>query len=178
MRFVTRAALILSAVALAFPAAAQLVPGGANPAPAPAPSSPPSGLITNFNAAQFAQLFTAAGFTSKAGTMPDNKTPMVATQFWPNTASGVIGIICNDSGACPAYEIFTVLPNQKGIGDPWTDAWNNKYWFVKALKSGDDLLFLMDVILGPGVSSDYIETSAGAYKTIVDQAQTFNPAQQ
>lgn len=177
MRLVTRAALILSTVVLAFPAAAQLVPGGGTPPAASSPSQQ-NGLITQFNAAQFAQLFTAAGFTSKVATLSDNKTQVVNTQFWPNTTSGVVGTLCEDNGSCPAYQIVTILPNQTGIGDPWTDAWNNKFGFVKAFKSGNDLIFVMDVILGPGVSAAYVQTTATVYKAIADQAQNFNPAQQ
>jgi len=178
MRLITRAALILTAVALASPAAAQLVPGGGGTPPAPTTPGPTSGLITQFNATQIAQLFTAAGFTSTAGTLSDNKTPVVNVQFWPNTTSGVLGTLCENNGACPAYSIVTILPNQTGIGDPWTDAWNNKFGFVKAVKNGNDLIFVMDVILGPGITADYVKTTATLYKAIVDQAQNFNPAQQ
>ncbi len=178
MRLIMRAVLILSAVALAFPAAAQLVPGGGGTPPAaPSTPSPTSGLITQFNAAQIAQLFTAAGFTSTAGTLSDNKTPVVNVQFWPNTISGVLGTLCENNGTCPAYQILTLLPNQTGIGDPWTDGWNDKFGFVKAVKNGSDLIFIMDVVLGPGVSGDYVKTTASLYKAIVDQAQNFNPAQ-
>jgi hypothetical protein len=178
MRLITRAVLILSAVALAFPAAAQLVPGGGGTPPAaPSSPSPASGLITQFNAAQFAPLVTSAGFQATAGTLSDNKTPVVNVQFWPNTTSGLLGTLCETNGACPAYSILTVLPNQTGIGDPWTDAWNDKFSFVKAVKNGSDLIFIMDVVLGPGVSGDYVKTTVSLYKAIVDQAQTFNPAQ-
>jgi hypothetical protein len=183
MRPATPAVLILSAFALAPAASAQLViPGGSAPSPAssPAPSSAPSaspnGVISQFDADTFAQLFTSAGFASKSAIMSDNKTHFVSTQFWPNTSSGVLPIACDNNGAnCISYEIVTVLNNETAIGDPWTDAWNNNFWFVKAVKNGTDLIFEMDVMLSPGVTPAYIEQTAQVFKGIVDQAATFNP---
>jgi hypothetical protein len=174
MRLIARAALIVSAVALASAADAQLMPGGGGGGPAPGSAS--SDMITQFNADQFAQLVTAAGFASKSAVSQDNKTHFVLTQFWPNTGSGLFGL-CNTTGACPAYAIITELVNQQGIGDPWTDAWNSKFAFVKAVKNGTSLIFEMDVILGPGVTAAYVESTAKVYKSVVDQSTNFNPNQ-
>lgn len=170
MRLVMRAALILSAVALASAAAAQPAPGGSS-----APSSAPSGLITQFNASQFAQLFTAAGFSSQATVEQDNKTPMVATQFWPNVGSGVLGNACDNNGACPAYSILAIFSNEKSINDAWVTAWNSKMLFVKAYKDGDSLIFEWDVMLAPGATSAYVEATAQVFKAIVDESTNFKP---
>lgn len=177
MRLIVQAVLISCVVALAPAAEAQLVvPGGGGNSPAPSTAPAPSGTITLFNPDQFAQMFTAAGFASKTAVSSDGKTHFVSVTFWPNTASLVLPIACDSNGAnCQAYEIATVLSNEQGIGDPWTDAWNSNFYFVKAVKNNTDLIFQMDVVLGPGVTPTYIETTAQVFKTIVDQAATFNP---
>jgi hypothetical protein len=180
MRLVLRAALILSAVAFASAATAQPTPGGAAPSTTPSTTTPstaaPSGgLITQFNADQVAQLFTAAGFASKSGVEQDNKTPMVSTQFWPNITSGVIGNACDSNNACPAYTILAIFPNEQAINDTWTDGWNSKFLFIKAYKDGDNLIFEWDVMLAPGVTPDYVEATAQVFKAIVDQSTNFKP---
>jgi hypothetical protein len=180
MRLVLRAALILSAVAFASAAAAQPTPGGAAPSTAPttAPttSAPAAnGLVSQFNAPQIAQLFTAGGFTSTAGVEQDNKTPMVSVQFWPNITSGVIGNACDNNGSCPAYTILAIFPNEQAINDTWTDGWNSKFLFIKAYKDGDNLIFEWDVMLAPGVTTDYIEATSQVFKAIVDQSTNFKP---
>jgi hypothetical protein len=183
MRLIMRAVLILSAGLFASAASAQLTVGGGGATPSTPSTTPstsaPSGLITQYNPDQIAQILTAAGFQSKSTVTSDNKTHFVSTQFWPNTTSGVLGIGCDSDGSnCVSYEIFTMLPNEQSIGDAWTDAWNNAFWFVKAVKSGDNLIFQMDVMLDPGVTPAYIGASAQVFKEIVGQAATFNPNKQ
>jgi hypothetical protein len=170
MRLIIRLAMILFGAALVSAASAQPSPGGG-----PGASTAPSGLITQFNADQFAQILTAAGFSSKSGVASDNKTPIVVAQFWPNTQSIIYGTYCDNNGVCPAYQILIGFQNQQSIGDPWTDAWNSKFGFVKALKSGTDLLLVMDVMLAPGVTPDYVAASGGVFKTIVGNVSTFKP---
>jgi len=176
MRLIIRGALILVAVALGSAANAQLViPGGSG---APPSTVPTAGTITQFNAAQFAQIFTAAGFPSTASLGgSDNKTPYVQINMWGTTTDTEIdGSACDSNGTCSAYSISTYLPNQQGIGDPWTDAWNAQWLYVKAMKVGDTLVLKWNVFLGPGVTRDYVAATAAQYKAVVDNASTFNPS--
>jgi hypothetical protein len=175
MRLVMRAALILSAVAFASAAVAQPTPGGTAPSAPPTTSAPSGSLVSQFSAAQIAQLFTTAGFASTAGVEQDNKTPIVSVQFWPNITSAVVGNACDNNGACPAYTIIALFPNEKAINDAWTDSWNSKTLFIKAYKDGDTLIFEWDVMLAPGVSTDYVEATAQVFKAIVDQSTNFKP---
>jgi hypothetical protein len=182
MRLIMRAALILSAGLFASAASAQLTVGGgaspSTPSNTPSPSAP-SGMITQFNPDQFAQIFTAAGFPAKSAVTSDNKTHFVSTQMWPNTTTVVVGASCdNDGSNCTAYQMLTMLQNEQSIGDAWTDAWNADFIYVKALKSGDSLVFEADVLLDPGVTAAYIQATAQLYKNIVSGAATFDPNKQ
>jgi hypothetical protein len=175
MRLTVSATLFLSVSLLAAAASAQPRPGGSGTAkPAPATTAD-NALIAQYDADQLAKLFTAAGFSSKVVTTKDNQR-IVQAQFWPNTPSGAEPAYCkNDGSTCNAYKLVAIINNETSIGDAWTDAWNAKYYFVRAYKDGNDLVFTWDVLLYPGVSADYIKTTATVFKSIVDDSTDFKP---
>ena len=175
MRFF-KAAIVFAAITISTVANAQPRPGGggSTPAPASAPTTT-SGLITVYDANQIAQLFTAAGFPSSVSVGSD-KVPYVQVQFWPNTVAGVAPGYCNKDGTnCNAYKLIAIISNETSIGDAWTDAWNGYYYFVRAYKDGTDLYFTWDILLAPGVTPDYIKTTASIFKSIVDDSTNFKP---
>jgi len=174
MRFTVPATLLLSAALFATAASAQPKPGGGGNPPTTTPPAD-NGLIAQYNADQLAQLFTAAGFSSKVVVTKDNQR-IVRTQFWPDTASGAEAAYCKKDGStCNAYKLVAIISNEKNIADNWTNAWNSRYFFVRAYKDGDDLVFTWDVLLYPGVSADYVKTTATIFKSIVDDSTDFKP---
>ena len=176
MRLTLSATLLLTAAVFATAASAQPRPGGGGGGSSkPATATADNALISAYNADQLAQLFTAAGFTSKVVVTKDNQK-IVQIQFWPNTPSGVESAYCKkDGSACNAYKLVAIISNETNINDAWTDAWNAKYYFVRSYKDGKDLVFTWDVLLYPGVSADYIKTTATIFKSIVDDSTDFKP---
>lgn len=176
MRFMTCVAVALAAVVLSSGVSAQPRPGGgAGSSPFANPPASGGALITEYNADQIAQLFSAAGFPSKAVVTKDN-AHIVQTEFWPNTASGVAAAYCTKSGgACHAIKIMAIFVNAASVGDTWINAWNSQFFFVRGYKSGKDLVFTWDILLYPGVSADYIKTAAAVFKSIVDESANFKP---
>jgi len=174
MRFWVSATLFLCAALFTATASAQPRPGGGTPANTPATPAD-NGLITQFNADQLSQLFTAAGFTSKVVVTKDNQR-IVQTQFWPNTASGAEAAYCKKDGStCSAFKLIAIISNETNINDAWTSAWNSRYFFVRAYKDGTDLVFTWDVLLYPGVSAEYVKATASIFKSIVDDSTDFKP---
>jgi hypothetical protein len=56
------------------------------------------------------------------------------------------------------------------------DAWNDRYFYVRVIKTGDgSLVFLWNVALLTGVTSDYVKVSAALFQSTVDDASDFKP---
>jgi hypothetical protein len=170
----TKAILIMAALVFATSASAQPRPGG--PRPGPGPAGGQGGMIVEFRAEQIAQLFSEAGFPSKVA--EDNqKVHFVLTQFWPDTVSGAQRAYCSqkDPNICHAFKLFALLKDT-GVDQTWVNAWNSKYYFVRASLSSDGFLwFDWDVLLRPGVTPEYVKMSATVFKSLVDASSDFKP---
>jgi hypothetical protein len=178
MRFLTRAILIVAAVTLAAAASAQgpRPGGGPKPGGGGGGGGAPSGTITGFNPDQIAQLFNSAGFKSQVG--ENNKAKMVQTLFWPDANdifSGAFGIYCNDKGQCGGMTTFANLGKVEAADAAWLNAWNSRYYFVRAYVTKEgNLIFDWDTLL-VNVSPDDIVLTAKLFKQIVDQSSDFKP---
>jgi hypothetical protein len=180
MRFLTRAILIVAAIAFAAAASAQAPRPGGAPKPGGGGGggggSAPGATVVGFNPDQIAQLFNAAGFKSQV--VDNNKTKMVQTLFWPDASdifSGSFGIYCNDKGQCSGMTTFANLGKVDAADAAWLNAWNSRYYFVKAYVTKDgNLIFDWDTLLA-NVSPDDIVLTAKVFKQIVDQSTDFKP---
>jgi hypothetical protein len=176
MRFLTRAILIVAAVTLAAAASAQGPRPGGGPKPGGGGGGTPGGTITGFNPDQIAQLFNSAGFKSQV--VENNKAKMVQTLFWPDANdifSGAFGIYCNDKGQCGGMTTFANLGKVEAADAAWLNAWNSRYYFVRAYVTKEgNLIFDWDTLL-VNVSPDDIVLTAKLFKQIVDQSSDFKP---
>jgi Putative bacterial sensory transduction regulator len=177
MRFLTRVILIVAAVTLAAAASAQGPRPGGGPKPGGGGGGgTPGGTITGFNPDQIAQLFNSAGFKSQV--VENNKAKMVQTLFWPDANdifSGAFGIYCNDKGQCGGMTTFANLGKVEAADAAWLNAWNSRYYFVRAYVTKEgNLIFDWDTLL-VNVSPDDIVLTAKLFKQIVDQSSDFKP---
>jgi Putative bacterial sensory transduction regulator len=177
MRFLTRAILIVAAVTLAAAASAQGPRPGGGPKPGGGGGGgTPGGTITGFNPDQIAQLFNSAGFKSQV--VENNKAKMVQTLFWSDANdifSGAFGIYCNDKGQCGGMTTFANLGKVEAADAAWLNAWNSRYYFVRAYVTKEgNLIFDWDTLL-VNVSPDDIVLTAKLFKQIVDQSSDFKP---
>lgn len=177
MRFLTRAILIVAAVTLAAAASAQSPRPGGGPKPGGGGGGgTPGGTIIGFNPDQIAQLFNSAGFKSQV--VENNKAKMVQTLFWPDANdifSGAFGIYCNDKGQCGGMTTFANLGKVEAADAAWLNAWNSRYYFVRAYVTKEgNLIFDWDTLL-VNVSPDDIVLTAKLFKQIVDQSSDFKP---
>jgi hypothetical protein len=177
MRFLTRVILIVAAVTLAAAASAQGPRPGGGPKPGGGGGGGnPGGTITGFNPDQIAQLFNSAGFKSQV--VENNKAKMVQTLFWPDANdifSGAFGIYCNDKGQCGGMTTFANLGKVEAADAAWLNAWNSRYYFVRAYVTKEgNLIFDWDTLL-VNVSPDDIVLTAKLFKQIVDQSSDFKP---
>jgi hypothetical protein len=181
MRFLTRAILIVAVVAFATAASAQGPRPGGSPRPGGGGGggggNAPGATVNGFNPDQIAQLFNAAGFKSQV--VENNKSKMVQTLFWPDANdifSGAFGIYCNDKGQqCGGMTTFANLGKVDAADAAWLNAWNSRYYFVRAYVTKDgNLIFDWDTLLA-NVSPDDIVLTAKLFKQIVDQSSDFKP---
>jgi Putative bacterial sensory transduction regulator len=183
MRFLTRAILIVAVVAFATAASAQGPRPGGSPRPGGGGGggggggNAPGATVNGFNPDQIAQLFNAAGFKSQV--VENNKSKMVQTLFWPEANdifSGAFGIYCNDKGQqCGGMTTFANLGKVDAADAAWLNAWNSRYYFVRAYVTKDgNLIFDWDTLLA-NVSPDDIVLTAKLFKQIVDQSSDFKP---
>ncbi len=177
MRFTTKAITIIAA--LVFAGTDNSTPrqggggGGGGGGGSPGGGAP-AGLITEFNPEQIAQAITAAGFPSKVIT--NNKSVVVLTAFWGDDVfSGTYGIFCNDKGHCGGAKMFANT-GKSSVDAAWVNAWNNKYFFVRATQSEKgDLIFYWDLLLAGGVAPENVAVAATVFKNIVDSSTDFKP---
>jgi hypothetical protein len=179
MRFLARAILIVAAVAFTATASAQgpRPGGGPKPGGGGGGGSAPGATVNGFNPDQIAQLFNAAGFKSQV--VENNKSKMVQTLFWPDANdifAGSFGIFCNDKGQqCGGMTTFANLGKVDAADAAWLNAWNSRYYFVRAYVTKDgNLIFDWDTLLA-NVSPDDIVLTAKVFKQIVDQSSDFKP---
>src|ERR1700730_7654047 len=177
MRFLTGAILMVAAIAFAAAASAQGPRPGGGPKPGGGGGTATGATVAGFNPDQVAPLFNAAGFKSQV--VENNKTKMVQTLFWPDAKdifSGAFGIYCNDKGQqCGGMTTFANLGKVDAADAAWVNAWNNKYYFVRAYITSDgNLIFDWDTLL-VNASPDEIVLMAKLFKQIVDQSSDFKP---
>lgn len=172
--------LLLVAAALVFgsPVAAQPVlpqPGGAPPAP-PTASAQPGALIAAMTPEQVVALLNPT-FPSKVG-QDDKNNKWVVTGFWgDNLYSGVLmNGDCDNNGACDVLGFFANFGKTPNVDQTWVNAWNSNKCCVRAFFSTDQsLLFEYDVALFPGVTTDYIQSAAQLFKSVVNDSTKFKP---
>ena len=103
---------------------------------------------------------------------------MVQTLFWPDANdifSGAFGIYCNDKGQCGGMTTFANLGKVEAADAAWLNAWNSRYYFVRAYVTKEgNLIFDWDTLL-VNVSPDDIVLTAKLFKQIVDQSSDFKP---
>jgi hypothetical protein len=178
MRFLKGAILIVAAIAFAAAASAEgpRPGGGPKPGGGGGTGGATGATVTGFNPDQIAQLFNTAGFKSQV--VDNNKTKMVQASFWDanDIFSGAFGIYCNDKGQqCGGMTTFANLGKVGSADAAWVNAWNNKYYFVRAYITSDgNLIFDWDTLL-VNASPDEIVLMAKLFKQIVDQSSDFKP---
>ena len=186
MRIITRAIpiltaaiVIIAAIAFATAVSAQAPRPGGGPKPGGGGGgggTPAGAAVVGFNPDQIAQLFNTAGFKSQV--IENNKNKMVQTTFWGDSSdifSGAFGIYCNDKGQCAGMTVFANLGKVDAVDAAWVNAWNNRYFFVRAYLNKDgNLIFDWDALL-MNVSTDDVVLTAKIFKQIVDQSTDFKP---